>query len=378
VIALPGSRSTSHGVGLPIGVVAIAVLGLLATVLLVLAPAVRVEQAAAASAVGSVHGEHPPVGVAADALQASVRTGVDVNVLLAAAYVESHWGQAARQVPDATARQWLGDLVGDVDLAALAPGGAVAAEVNRPAGVALGDWVDPQAVGAEHAVGFMQLLPSTWHAYAGGRARPEGGPWDPYRPLDAMTLAGYTFHDLLQARDLAGAFDSYGSGPEALAAYRELVRTASPAAIAQVGVHPAAHASRAGAPGVVVEVRLDGPALADVPAGGYPTRGYDFGECTWWVAFNRQVPPNMGNGDRWVAGAIARGFPVSGQPVVGAIVGYRAGAWGELGHVALVIATGPVHFDVSEMNVIDTEQGTGRVDERRNLWPDPDVQGFIL
>src|SRR5262249_58400515 len=93
----------------------------------------------------------------------------------------------------------VGDLGADVNRAALAPGGATAVLVGRPAGVRLGDWADPIPVDGEHALGFAQFLPSTWRAVAAAHARPGGGAWDPYSPLDALTLAGYYLAALLKA-----------------------------------------------------------------------------------------------------------------------------------------------------------------------------------
>jgi hypothetical protein len=77
------------------------------------------------------------------------------------------------------------DIRAAVDAAALEPGGATAALLGLSDGRRIGDWVNPQPVGAEHAMGFM-LLPSTWRIEA---AVAPGGPRDLYRPLDAMTAA---------------------------------------------------------------------------------------------------------------------------------------------------------------------------------------------
>jgi hypothetical protein len=164
------------------------------------------------------------------ARQAAQRTGVDELVLLAVTYGETRWGQAQAGVPDDQAQAWLGDLAFAVDEAALAPGGPVAVQVGRPAGVTLGDWVDPVPVGAEHAVGFAQFLPSTWRRTAAAHARPGGGVWDPYRPLDAMTLAGYYLATLLRetAGDVDAAVRRYGTEgfPADLAALRASWRVA--------------------------------------------------------------------------------------------------------------------------------------------------------
>jgi len=115
--------------------------------------------------------------------------------------------------------------------------------------------------------------------------------------------------------------------------------------------------------------------FADVPPGGYPPSTYAWGNCTWWVAYNRPVPPYLGDGWRWLASAAAAGMATWSQPAVGAIVVYRASPGYDVvhGHVAVVIATGPGFFRVSEMNYA----GLGLVDDRDSPWPDWHVEGFI-
>ncbi len=125
-----------------------------------------------------------PKGLVAIAVQAGRLTQQDPNVLLAIARVETNWGQAQNgQLDDLVP----GDLQAHVDLAALQPGGATTTLLGLAGGRRIGDWVNPQAVGAEHAMGFMQFLPSTWRVEA---AAAPGRPQDPYRPLDAMVTAG--------------------------------------------------------------------------------------------------------------------------------------------------------------------------------------------
>jgi hypothetical protein len=124
-------------------------------------------------------------------------------------------------------------------------------------------------------------------------------------------------------------------------------------------------------------VRLDGlqPLFADVPAGGYPHDTYTWGNCTWWVAYNRRVPPHLGDGWQWLGNAAANGIPVASEPAVGAIVVYRASPGYDVvhGHVAVVIAIGASAFRVSEMNYV----GLNVVDQRDSPWPDWHVEGFI-
>jgi murein DD-endopeptidase MepM/ murein hydrolase activator NlpD len=179
---------------------------------------------------GSIDGHVVPAGVETSARVAALRTGVDELVLLAVTYRETHWGLAAAGVPEEQALAWLGDLVSNVDRAALSQGGASAALVGRAAGVALGDWADPIPVGDEHALGFAQFLPSTWRAAAAAHPRPGGGAWDPYSPPDALTLAGYYLADLLKAAngDVDTAVRRYGTAdfPSALAQLRSTWQTA--------------------------------------------------------------------------------------------------------------------------------------------------------
>lgn len=67
----------------------------------------------------------------------------------------------------------------------------------------------------------------------------------------------------------------------------------------------------------------------------YGYNGYDFGQCTWYVASQIPVPANWGNAATWAAGARAAGWHVSSFPTVGAIA---QNSWmaGGLGHVAIV------------------------------------------
>ena len=125
-----------------------------------------------------------PRGLVAVAVQAGRLTQQDPNVLLAIAKVETSWGQAQNGQSDDLVPA---DLLGHIDATALAPGGSTAVLLGLAGGRQIGDWVNPQAVGSEHAVGFMQFLPSTWRTES---AAAPGRPEDPYRPLDAMVTAG--------------------------------------------------------------------------------------------------------------------------------------------------------------------------------------------
>ncbi len=159
------------------------------------------------------------------------------------------------------------------------------------------------------------------------------------------------------------------------------VEVGLPALVPPAGMSIAAASPALSAPGSVVGggpiVRVNGlePLLPDVPPGGHPHDTYTSGNCTWWVAYNRLVPPHLGDGWQWLGNAAAQGMRTSSQPEVGAIVVYRASPGYDVvhGHVAVVIAVGAASFRVSEMNYL----GLGVVDDRDSLWPDWHVEGFI-
>jgi peptidoglycan DL-endopeptidase CwlO len=124
--------------------------------------------------------------------------------------------------------------------------------------------------------------------------------------------------------------------------------------------------------------RMDGlvPLFPGVPPGGFPHDTYTWGNCTWWVAFNRQVPGHLGDGWQWLGNAAAAGLRTSSQPALGAIVVYgRSPAYDPVhGHVAIVVGIGGGGITVSEMNFIDLNV----VDERGSPWPDSRIEGFIV
>lgn len=72
----------------------------------------------------------------------------------------------------------------------------------------------------------------------------------------------------------------------------------------------------------------------------YGHNGYDWGNCTWYVATQISVPANWGNAATWAAGARAAGWHVSSVPTKGAIAQtpYMAGG---LGHVGIVDDVSP-------------------------------------
>lgn len=93
----------------------------------------------------------------------------------------------------------------------------------------------------------------------------------------------------------------------------------------------------------------------------YGYNGYDYGNCTWYVASQIQVPANWGNAATWAAGAAAAGWHVSATPSVGAIAQTRLMAGG-LGHVGIVdaVSSDGKQVEIREMN------GAGGVDNNGN------------
>lgn len=93
----------------------------------------------------------------------------------------------------------------------------------------------------------------------------------------------------------------------------------------------------------------------------YGYNGYDYGNCTWYVASQIQVPANWGNASTWAAGARAAGWHVSSTPSVGAIAQNSWMAYG-LGHVGIVdgVSSDGKQVLIREMN------GAGGVDGNGN------------
>lgn len=95
-----------------------------------------------------------------------------------------------------------------------------------------------------------------------------------------------------------------------------------------------------------------------------PQDTYDYGNCTWWVYYERQqikqiIPTTWGNANTWAIRAKADGYVVDHTPSYGAIM---QTTFGQLGHVAFVTAVNPATgaWTISEMNnigwdVIDSE-----------------------
>ena len=152
-----------------------------------------------------------PAQLVAVARQAGRLTGADPAVLLAISEVECDFGRCRAGQPDGLVPA---DVRGRVDRTALQPGGETARLLGLPDGRRIGDWVNPVAVaGGQHAMGFMQFLPSTWREEA---PLAPGQPRDPYRPLDSMVAAGSYLARLQRGavdgrrRTLRGALAAYG------------------------------------------------------------------------------------------------------------------------------------------------------------------------
>jgi len=139
--------------------------------------------AAAPAALVGVAGA--PAALLGVAREAGGLTGVDPDVLLAISKVECDFGRCRSGQPDSLVPV---DVRGRVDVAALQSGGATARLLGIQDGRRVGDWVNPEPVaGGQHAMGFMQFLPSTWRQEV---AAAPSSPSDPYRPRDSMVVAG--------------------------------------------------------------------------------------------------------------------------------------------------------------------------------------------
>jgi surface antigen len=94
----------------------------------------------------------------------------------------------------------------------------------------------------------------------------------------------------------------------------------------------------------------------------YGDNGYDFGNCTWYVASQIAVPSNWGNAATWAYYAALSGWDVSTIPTVGAIAQTGDAAGGE-GHVGIVRAVNGGEVEVQDMNNYGDGGGFDRVGE---------------
>lgn len=89
----------------------------------------------------------------------------------------------------------------------------------------------------------------------------------------------------------------------------------------------------------------------------YGSNGYDFGNCTWFVATQINVPSNWGNANTWAYYARLSGWNVGSTPSAGAIAQTAAGYFGHVAVVKSVNKNGTI--TITEMNhdgfdVVDT------------------------
>ena len=87
----------------------------------------------------------------------------------------------------------------------------------------------------------------------------------------------------------------------------------------------------------------------------YGYNGYDFGECTWWVAklridAGKPLPEDLGNASTWGIRAADFGLPVGTTPAVGAAVVMSTYGYGHVAYVTAVHSNGTI--TISEMNHI--------------------------
>lgn len=80
----------------------------------------------------------------------------------------------------------------------------------------------------------------------------------------------------------------------------------------------------------------------------YGYNGYDFGNCTWYVASQIPVPANWGNANTWAYYARLSGWNVGSAPSAGAIAQTSAGYFGHVAIVQSVNGNGTI--TISEMN----------------------------
>jgi hypothetical protein len=350
--------------------------------LVVLAPALFAAAGGTGASALSPALADAPRGLVTVAFQAGQQTGIDGNVLLAIAKVECDYGRCRTGQPD--------DLVPDdvrdhVDGAALQPGGATTALLGLADGRRVGDWMNPQPVGAEHAMGLMQFLPSTWRGEA---AAAPGHPQDPYRPLDAMLTAGSYLHRLEtgaaggQRRDLRGALAVYGGSLAYADQVLALAQSPQPGASSLPVVLPIP------APGWVQRIATPAwpPDLAAHMNPSVVTNQCVAGALAIWALMHvgdprwNHLPPLMGNAIDLHGVAAAEGFQVSRQPVVGAMVVYGS-SYGMFGHIATVRAVESDRYEVVEHNFLDfsptIEPHWATFDLRSVAWPDPGAVGFV-
>lgn len=113
-----------------------------------------------------------------------------------------------------------------------------------------------------------------------------------------------------------------------------------------------------------VQTLASGPTGQAVPPGvlapyGTYRNDYTGGQCTYYVASRRPIPPHWGNAVSWYYHAVSSGWKVGTTPAVGAIAWTSAG-WA--GHVAVVeqVSSDGTKAYIGEMNYL----GPWRIDHR--------------
>lgn len=153
------------------------------------------------------------------------------------------------------------------------------------------------------------------------------------------------------------------------------------------GETPAANvAGSGGSVGAAVRITLV-PLFPWTPVGGFPTTGWPWGQCTWFVVYEGHAGGGHrvtwgGNADSWYAKAQGQGVPTEpagSVPEPGWIAVYAPGhgSNSELGHVAVVVGVQATAgtYTIAEMNVL----GLGVADLRtlRLGGTNPLVEGWI-
>lgn len=228
-----------------------------------------------------------------------------------------------------------------------------------------GEGKDPAQTSSAGAEGPMQFLPSTFSAYH------LPGEDDINNIQDAADAAAHYLcsNGGGNASTLSQAIFAYNH----LQSYVDDVlswagRFAASGTVATLQAAAGAQPPGGAGPARGITVEPQSPVL---PGGPYPTAGFPYGQCTWWVALNHPVTWS-GNAWQWWQNSPASQHRSS--PAAGEIVVYGPGhGYSSFGHVALIVAVDQGGFVVSEMNYL----GVAVVDQRESPWPDAAVEGFV-
>ncbi|UOF78657.1 surface antigen [Caudoviricetes sp.] len=89
---------------------------------------------------------------------------------------------------------------------------------------------------------------------------------------------------------------------------------------------------------------------------------FTWGNCTWFVANNYNVPNNWSHARFWYDRATTQGYYTSSVPIKGAIAWVKPASrgYGWYGHVAIVIDVSNNGFTIREMNA----RGLNKISER--------------